>query len=46
MIHQLPATEGAPTPLVHVGGAGPGLVEVALLDVVLTQVTQQLTLGL
>ena len=46
MIHELPAAEGAPPPLVHVGGAGPGLVEVALLDVVLTQVTQQLALGL
>ena len=46
MIHELPAAEGAPPPLVDVGGAGPGLEEVALLDVVLTQVAQKLALGL
>ena len=46
MIHELPAAEGAPPPLVHVGRAGPGLVEEALPDVVLGQVTQQLALSL
>ena len=30
VVHELPAAEGAPPPLVHVGGAGPGLAEVAL----------------
>ena len=46
VVHELPAAQGAPPPLVHVGGAGPGLVEEALLDVILGQVTQQLALRL